>query len=205
MIRKLLLCFLILSFAVCGADASLTASQIVAKASQRITRAGSVTAGFRYSGGGQSGLGTLKASGKKFIVETPGMSSWYNGKNLWTYSAVSRETTVVTPTSGELAETNPLTYMTSASASFTFSFGRGDSPVRRIIVLTPKSRKLGVKGVILELEGKTLNPLKIIVRGGDGSVSTIVITKFQLGKGLPASNFEYPKNKYPKIKIIDLR
>lgn len=193
----------IFSFFVCAA--APTASQIIAKASQRVIRAGSVTANFRFSGGGQTGAGTIKSSGKKFAIETSGMSSWYNGKDLWTYTASSKETTLVRPTASELAETNPLTYLSEASKSFTCSFGKGDSAAKRIVVLTPKSRKLGVQSVTLELEGKTLNPLKINIKGRDGSVSSVVISSFRLGKTLAGSNFEYPKNKYPKIKIIDLR
>lgn len=182
-----------------------TAMQLLNRASQKIAKAGSVSASFVFSGGGTSGLGTLKISGKRFSVQAPGSASWYNGKYLWTYSAASRETTLVVPTASELAETNPLTCMAGGVSGYNCAYGKGSTATKKIIVLTPKSRKQGIRNATVEINASTLVPAKISVKASDGSVTAVSITKFSYGKSLPASDFEYPKNKYPKIKIIDLR
>ena len=203
-VLTLLITFLTAVAASVGCAAAETAGQLLTRASRKIMSSGSVTASFSYSAAGSRGSGTLKVSGRKFTVQTPGSSSWYDGKNMWTYNAASRETTLVNPTASELAETNPLLYLATANA-YNCAYGKGNSATKKIIILTPKSRKQPVRSATLELDGKTLNPMKISVISSDGSSSTVSITRYTLGKALPASNFIYPKNKYPKIKIIDLR
>ncbi len=181
-----------------------TAAQILRRASAKVMKSGSVSAEFTYSGAGHNGTGSLTASGRKFKVSTPGFSAWYDGTNLWTYAVSSKETTLVHPSASELAETNPLLYLSSAAGG-NCSFAKGDSKVRRVITVTPKSRKEGYRSATVELNGKTLLPSRITVKSTDGSTVSVNIRRITLGKALPASNFTYPKNKYPKIKIIDLR
>ncbi len=181
-----------------------TPASILNSVAAKIGKAGSVVATFNFSGNGHSGMGSLKISGKKFSIQVPGTSTWYNGKNMWTYSASTKETTLITPSAAEIAESNPLTYLSQLN-SFNCSFASGDTPSKRVINLIPKSKKIGVKKIVATIESKSLKPLQLSVTSTDGKVSTIKITGFQIGKALPSSNFEYPKNNFPKIKIIDLR
>lgn len=203
-ISRTLLALIIIMAAVAPVSAE-TAAQLLDRASQRIMRSGSITASFTFSGAGARGNGTLRVSGKKFVLQAPGSASWYNGKYLWTYSASSGETTLVAPTASELAETNPLSYVAGGASGYSCSYAKGSGNARKTIVLIPKSRKQGIKSATIEINPSTLVPSKISVKMPDGSVTAVSIRKFVYGKALPASSFEYPKNKYPKTKIIDLR
>ncbi len=205
MVKQLRLIFIFL-IVVCSTltGGAVTAKQVLQQASSKLMKSPSISATFTYSGAGHNGSGSLTTSGKKFKVTTPGFSAWFDGTNLWTYSVSSKETTLVNPSASELAETNPLHYLSSAAGG-NCTFSKGDSKAKRIITVTPKSRKDGYKSATVELNGKTLLPSKITVKLTDGSVVNLNISRITVGKALPASNFTYPKNKYPKIKIIDLR
>ena len=89
------------------ANAAETAQSVLAKASAKVTGTKGMSCAFTLSASGRSVKGTLKSSGKKFALITPVSSSWFDGRNMWTYNPSSAETTLVNPTADEIAETNP--------------------------------------------------------------------------------------------------
>lgn len=183
-----------------------TAADLVNKAAVALKSAPAVSATFTYKIGSRSGSGSLQLSGRKFAFSSPQSSCWYDGKNLWTYSAASKETTLVTPTAEELAESNPLSYISSGAAGFTCTLdNRSSTASQKIIEMIPRRKKQGIKKVTLTLSYPSLEPRRIVIAGSDGTVSSISIRKLQKLKALPAANFTYPVNKFKGIKIIDLR
>lgn len=204
-IRVLLLVALLPALCVGEAFAAETAAQALNCAAAAITRAKAVSASFSFTSGGQKGSGTLKMSGKKFTYSSPGSSCWYDGRNMWTYNSASRETTLVAPTASELAEANPLSYLASGASGFTCTFSGKPTGQRKVIDMTPKSRKAGVRKVTVTLAGAAMTPQKIVVTSTDGSVSTVTISQLKTLKSLPASDFVYPKKRYPGVKVVDLR
>lgn len=200
--------YILLSIFICVsalASNAQTAAQVLNKAASKIMSAGSVAASFSISFPGGGGSGSLKASGKCFTVSVPGSSSWYDGQQMWTYSASSKETTLFRPSASELAETNPLLYLAGGASSYNCAFAKGSSKSNYILSLTPKSRKTGIKSANISINGTTFAPTQISVKDQSGRTTTIKITNIRFGNKISASNFKYPKNKYPKIKIIDLR
>lgn len=182
-----------------------SAQEWIDAAARQIITAGSISARFTISGGGHSGSGSLSASGKYFAINAGSTASWYDGKNMWTYSGASKETTLFTPSASELAEVNPLLYIASGSRSYICSMAKGSTASRPMINLVPKSRGAGIRKATVTLNGSTLAPIKMTVTESGGGVVSVSIISFSRGKKLPAKNFVYPKNKYPGIKIIDLR
>ena len=187
------------------ASAAMTAPETVAAAARRISSASGLTASFSVAAGGSTIKGSIKASGKKFALVTPQASSWYDGTNLYTYNASSRETTLVRPSLAELEETNPLSIIASAPGRFDAKFAAKQTAGSSTVVLTPKKAGSGIKRAVLVLDAKTLAPKKIDITQTDGSSSVITVTAFKTGVNLPASSFVYPKAKYPAAKIVDLR
>ena len=96
MIRLFKILFLCLVVFIGRVDANgADAVSIMNAASSKITGK-SVSAAFTVSGS-FSGRGTIKASGKKFAVETGSSSVWYDGKSMYTYSSGTGEVTVTIP------------------------------------------------------------------------------------------------------------
>ena len=73
-----------------GATVSLSAAEtadgLLKKATSAINGAGGLTATFTLDYGQQKISGTLKASGKKFSLQRSSSSTWFDGKNMWTYN-----------------------------------------------------------------------------------------------------------------------
>jgi outer membrane lipoprotein-sorting protein len=187
-----------------SAVAALTAEQVAQKAAAVISDAKGISATFTIAGNGKTSKGSLKSAGQKFFVTLPYVSTWYNGKALYTYNPRIGETTVTTPTAQELLESNPLLYVKGGGSAYAYKF----SPVKRngkyMIDLTPRNSRGGVKKLTFTINSTTFKTERIIVTTAVGS-ATIDVTSFVTGNPAPASEFEYPKKKYPKAEIIDLR
>ena len=187
-----------------GASAE-TADGMLKKAAAAINGAGGLTASFSIDYGQQKLSGTLKASGRKFALQTTSTSTWYDGKNMWTYNAKNKETTLMTPTPQEVAEANPLSIVNSYSASFTAAFAKGQTKGSKTIVLTPKSKQTGYKSVHVTIPDGSPYPSRLVVIPASGQKVTVAVSQVATGQKLAEGTFTYPKSKYPKAEIIDLR
>lgn len=200
--------FIILTLLAIGASfttSAQTADALLKKAAEAVNGTGGLTATFTLDYGKQKISGTLKASGKKFALLTQSSSTWYDGKSMWTYNAGSNETTLMTPTAQEVAEANPLSIVNTYAASFTAAFGKMQSKGSKTIVLTPKSKKTGYKSVHLTIPDGSSFPTKIVVIPASGQKVTVSISQVKTGQKLADGTFTYPKSKYPKAEIVDLR
>lgn len=204
-VRNLRLIFsIIYLFAVVSINAS-TASDVVAKAATLAKTAKGINAQFSIKSGNSNITGVMKGSGSKFALTTPSFSTWYNGKNMWTYNSVSKETTLVLPTKAELAESNPFVYLNSYTSDYTASFSAKKRSGCHVVNLTPKSKKNPIKLIEIAINSKTYKPENFLIIPKSGSPTTINIISLNYNISLKSSEFEYPKNKYPKVQIIDLR
>lgn len=179
-----------------------TAAQQMQACAKRYLK-GNLTVSFGYSGKMGRGSGVLKSSGNKFALETSAGSTWYDGKTMWTYSPKMKETTVVSPTKSEIAEANPIGLLRSA-AGFNARYAAKQTSGASAIVLTPKTSGTGVKRIVVVLDAKTLMPKKIDVTLSDGGTVALSVKSLR-NASHTAGTFVYPKNRYPKVKIVDLR
>ncbi len=182
-----------------------TATEIMNKAAAKAKAAKGISGSFAITSSGDRFNGTLKVCGSKFAFSTPAASSWYNGKNLWTYNASSNETTLVSPTASEIAESNPLEYIRTYSVNYNAVFSNKKLAGKQIIMLVPKSRRNTIRTVEITFDNKTLKPEKFVVTPKSGVATTIRVKSLDYTGVIRASEFEYPKFKYPKVQIIDLR
>lgn len=186
------------------ANGAITAEQVAQKAAAVVSGAKGINATFSMRINGKTVKGALKSSGQKFSVILPQVSTWYNGKSLYTYNPRTLETTVIIPTAQELLESNPLLYVKGGAGGYIYSF----SPVKRngkyVIDLVPRSRKTGIKKLTFTINQSNFHTERIAVTTSAGS-TTVDVTSFKVVNALPAAEFEYPKSKYPKAEIVDLR
>ena len=188
-----------------GVNAAETADALLRKAAAAVNGAGGLTASFTLDYGQQKLSGTLKAAGKKFALQTSTTSTWYDGKNMWTYNSRNNETTLMTPTTQEVNEANPLSIVNTYSSSFVAAFAKSQIKGCRTIVLTPKSKQSGYKSVHVTIPDGSAFPSKLVVIPSSGQKVTVSITQVKSGQKLPDQTFVYPRSKYPKAEIVDLR
>lgn len=186
------------------AKASLTAEEVIKKAASVINDSKSITVDFSLSSNGQSTKGVVKSMGKKFAMTLPEVSTWYNGKDLYTYNPRIKETTVVVPTAQELLESNPLLYVKGGAGGYIYSFSTEKQNGKYIVDLKPRSKKSTFEKLTITIDSKTFKTEKIVVKMSNNQ-TVINVTSFRIGEKLPDSDFEYPKAKYPKVEIVDLR
>lgn len=182
-----------------------TPAQILAKTVSLISSSKGTEAQFSISNSGYTGKGAIKTAGLKYSVIMPDVEVWYNGKDLYTYNKRSGETTIVAPTSEEIAESNPLAYVTGAQKLYNVNFSTVKKAGKYVLELLPKDKGGNVKRVTLTLNKTNYFPEKIVVEPSSGNPISCEIISFKTGIATSVADFEYPKTKYPKAEIVDLR
>lgn len=195
----------LISFIPTFAQTNLTPSQILSKAVSAISQSKGVEASFTVTNSGFTGRGTIKTSGLRYHVSMPDVEVWFNGKDLYTYSKRTDETTIVTPTEDEIQESNPLAYVTGAQKNYNVSFSTVKKTGKYVLELLPKNKNNSIKRITLTLNKSNYTPEKIVVEPTNGNPISSEITSFKTGVNWPLSSFEYPKSKYPKVEVVDLR
>lgn len=182
-----------------------TAGEMMDIATSKIKTAGGLSAKFSMTSGQHASKGSIVAEGKKFCIRSSVASTWYDGKTMWTYNGNTNETTVITPTASELAETNPLALIDSYRNSFTAAFAKSHPKGGHTIVLTPKSKKLGYKSVHVTISDSTGLPASVVVIPMSGTRISISISDIKTKQTFNSATFTYPKSKFPKAEIVDMR
>lgn len=194
---------MLLMLAVFDAQA-VTASEALEKGRAKLAEAKSITADFKLVMGASSASGTLYSKGNKFALISKSLCNWYNGKDLYTYNAQAGETTVFRPDASELAEVNPLLYINQAS-QYTVMGAKTKKQGVETINLVPKQKGSAVKNVSMDLDSKTYLPKYIKIVTASGSTVEITISNIKINASVADSTFDYPKSKYPNVKINDMR
>ena len=202
-IFTLILMAVIASFSISAA--TKTAESVVSRAVTLIEKAPSLSARISVTQGGQESTGELIISGKKFSVDLPGIKNWFDGKSLWSYSASAGEVNLTEPTAEELAEINPLTYLTAVKSSFTKRLLKSQDAGINVVELTPKTKKGGIKKVVASFSEKSGFPVRFIIYPDGQSAVTIAIKELKQGKLLPVSTFRLQEKLLPGVEVIDLR
>ena len=183
---------------------AVTPKECLDKARAKLASASSLSADFTMKVEGQTIKGHLDSKGNKFSLVSNANSNWYNGRELYTYVPSQSETTVFKPTASELAEVNPLLYI-NTSSEFKVSGTKTKKPGLETVVLIPKKSGTGVSNVVIDFDANSFLPRAIKLTPSTGKAIEISISNVKLNPKLSDSAFEYPKEKYKKVKIIDMR
>lgn len=202
---KFIFCLVVILGMTFSLSAAETADGLLKKAAAGVNATSGLTASFTIDYGSQKVGGTIQAAGKKFALQTSSSSTWYDGKSMWTYNVRNGETTLMTPTAQEVAEANPLSIVNSYSTNFTAVFAKTQTKGSKTIVLTPKSKKLGYKSVHVTIPDGSVFPSKLVIIPSSGQRVTVSISQVKKDIKLTDATFVYPKSKYPKVEIVDLR
>lgn len=180
-------------------------AEAFSSAKNKIAKAGSLTADFTMNVGGSKVTGKIYSKGKKFaIVTDKSASSWYNGKDLYTYDPSASTTYLFNPTASELKDVNPLLYLDS-SADYKVTGSKTKKAGVETVVLIPKKSGSSVRSVTVELDSKTFLPRSIKISTSSGQTVQVSLSNVKLNATVQDSNFEYPETKYKGIPVEDMR
>ena len=151
--------------------------------------------------------GSVLVQGKQFVLDTPGMKTWFDGKTQWTYVEANDEVSVSEPTAEELQALNPYAWVSLYQQDYTLKFGETAVPNVRKVIMTTTVPREEMQSIVLLLHEKDLYPVRISMASRGGlDVVVIDVDKYEVHKQpLPTSTFAFNKADYPDVDVIDLR
>jgi outer membrane lipoprotein-sorting protein len=181
-----------------------TPSAILDKCVAAINAGGGVTANYTITSTQGTSNGTIAMQGSKFRIISPEAKSWFDGKTQWSWSPVTGEVNITSPTADELQMTNPLAAASHFKTNFNMKKAKAQTPKTKVIKLTPK-KKDNIKTLWLYFDENTSLLRTARFEMNDKSVYTIKITNYK-HKSLPASTFTFDKSQVPAgTQVVDLR
>lgn len=181
---------------------AITANEILAKASNKYTNSKSISATFNIIDNGSTS-GTITIAGEKFVITTPQLSTWFNGKTQWSYSPTANEVNISEPTTEELQQINPFAIIKSFCNDYNATLLNNKNGYK--ISLAPKKSNPTIKNIVVTFNSTTYLPSLIIITTKNNTKATIKVKSISVGNTLPTSTFTFDSSKYPGVEIIDLR
>lgn len=205
---KKILTTLLLSFVLLPCFAQ-SAGQILNQVVTKLQKAG-IKASFEattFKGVSPNGtvLVTIQAEGNKFKIQSSNMTTWFNGKTLWSMMLGSDEVNVSTPTEADIQKMNPTAFINLYRDNCTYYMEPDtyDGKTCRKITVVPKARTSFLRLVILvDAKGNLMN---VRLKDAKGNWMRFRISQLQTGIKFSKSTFEFSKKDYPKVEVIDLR
>ncbi len=152
--------------------------------------------------------GSLSLKGNRFILKTPGVTTWFDGKTQWTYITENEEINISTPTEEELRSINPYSFIHLYKKGFNYRMGNGQShkgKAVKSVVLTPENSQEEIKEIELTINPNTIQLEQIKIRTASGDETRIDIQAYKRMQNFPDRHFTLDKKRYPQAEIIDLR
>lgn len=179
-------------------------AQMLDKCVSAINASGGVTANYSISSSQGTSTGTISMQGNKFRVVSPDAKCWYDGTTQWSWSPLTGEVNITTPTAEDLQMTNPIAAVRHFKANFNMKKAKAQTSKTYAIKLTPK-KKDSIKTLWLYFDETTSLLRTARFEMSDKSVYIIKITGYK-HKSLPASTFKFDKSQVPAgTEIVDLR
>lgn len=148
--------------------------------------------------------GKIYMKGDKFAFISQSFTNIYDGKDIWSASASTREVNISTPEDYEIAEINPVAILDTALKDYKLSSLKGPASEKRVL-LNPISNDSPFKKIIVSINTSTKLPTKMTLTLHDGSEAIFTINSVKFNQNIPASQFVFNKKDFNNYKIIDLR
>ena len=152
--------------------------------------------------------GTVKLKGKRFLLETPEATTWFDGETQWSYLAGTEEVNLSLPSEDDLQHINPYALLYSYDKKFSLHIGAnthfGGKPVTEIVLKAFPHSEQGLQSISLYVSPSNKPVFMRLVRAGNEHTD-ITIVKYEEGKRYADALFAFDAKKHPDWEIIDLR
>lgn len=183
------------------ADDSATA--IMERSTTQLSKPGAHRINFALTGDTASSQGTLTFNGRRFKMDTPQMTVWFDGLTQWTYLKDQNEVNITEPTPSELAESNPFELLRNYGSEFRCRRLKTTSTAD-VIELTPKSSGAAYSKAILTVNKSTGAPSSMEVYFSNGASTSVKIRSIE-ATSVADTFFSFNKKDFPGVEIVDLR
>jgi outer membrane lipoprotein-sorting protein len=204
-ISKRPLLLLIMSMLVsASAFSAVTAESILSDISSKMSTQPSLSVKFHFSTSKGNISGTMIVAKEKFKFQTPQMSVWYNGRDMWSLNPDTKEVNLTTPTAGELCEINPLDIIRGYKKDYTVAL-QGNANGQYSILFTAKQKNSETKSAVLVVDQKTKNPVTLTINFKNNTRLIANVESVSTGAKPGPLSFDFPKTQYKGYEVIDLR
>ena len=149
--------------------------------------------------------GTIRMKGRQFVLETEGMTTWFDGRTQWTYLEEVDEVNITEPTADELQSINPYAWLSLYKQGYELKTRKVNGRLLPV-TLTATDRHRQVQGMTLYIDPDTRMPRQIDMRlQGSLQPVRIVIRQCHTGLTYADSFFVFDSQKHPTAEVIDLR
>ena len=185
------------------------ARDILDRAADAFRREGGIKITFSVRAPEGNSNGSIRLKGDKFLLETEGVTTWFDGRTQWSYLASSDEVNVSEPAPEELQSINPYSWLSLYNQDYKLKVvkvGNASDDTTYKVVMTATKRSQDKQCVILYIEKGSFRPLKLsTVQRGSKDAVIVFINSYQTGKNYDDSLFVFDKQAYPTAEIVDLR
>lgn len=196
--------FLLLSMVVLIVGAQ-TPQQMLDRAINVLKKSGAVSATYTVKGSQGSSNGNIVMNGAKYRLLSSDVKCWFNGTTMWTYSTMTGEVNITTPTAADLQMSNPYAAADDFKKNYNMWKAAGQVPGSYAIMLAPK-KKSQISKVYLYIDNKTNFLRSFHVKMADGNTYTVTLSNYKTGVSVSASTFSFDKSMVPAgTDVVDLR
>lgn len=182
-----------------------TPGEMLDRAVATLKSKGAVQATYSLTGTQGKSTGTIIMSGNKYRIISPQMMCWYNGNTMWTYSKMTDEVNITTPTAAELQTSNPYAAAQQFKTDYNMWKAAGQLPGTYAIMLAPK-KKTSVSKLYLYIDTKTNMVRNLHVKMSDGNTITVTLKNYKTGIAVNDATFTFDKTMVPQgTEVVDLR
>lgn len=193
------------------AQEKLSARSILDRTAERMLASGGISANFtttafQGSRPQETINGTIDIYGEKYVMKTPAVCTWFNGKDQWNLIVGNGEVNLASPTPEELQVSSPMAFIGIYKQGFNLSSKKTVLRGRKVweVSLKPKESSQEPSVIIISIDSETYDPMCIRIRNKK-DWTRISINGFKTGVGLSANHFNFPAQEYPEYEIIDMR
>jgi outer membrane lipoprotein-sorting protein len=181
------------------------AKAVLDKTAAVFTKGGTTSTQFSLQGAQGNASGKFTMKGKKFVLRTSEVVTWFDGTTQWSYLPSSNEVNITTPTGEELHTINPYAFLTLYKKGFNYTITETKKSGKACyqITLTPE-KKQEIQEIVLVVDKSNSHPYSIRIKQG-GEVSTLTVNSIQTNLKLGDDAFRFSSKKYPNAEVIDLR
>lgn len=185
------------------------ARDILDRAADAFRREGGVKITFSVRAPEGNTNGSIRLKGDKFLLETEGVTTWFDGRTQWSYLASSDEVNVSEPTPEELQSINPYSWLSLYKQDYKLKVaktGNASDDTAYKVVMNATKRSQDMQCIILYIEKGSFRPLKLSrVQRGSKDAAVVFINSYQTGKNYDDSLFVFDRKAYPTAELVDLR
>lgn len=201
-------CLTVVSAVAQNAEKILDKAASVYEASNGITVTFAANIRYEKQGVSESFEGTIQMKGDKFVLNTPDIRTWYDGKTQWSYMVRSEEVNISNPSGDELQFLNPMILLRTYKKGFDLTYvgeSTADNGKMAEDVLMISKSKDDIEKIEVQIEKATSFPIRITVIMKNDLRSVIRISKIQTGMNHPDQLFIFNPKDYPNALEVDLR